>query len=106
MGLSEEQLAGLATEALTDPPFSSVQQVVIRYARQLTRMDSIDDDLYTELQRAFTLQEIMELCFTVGISNIVNRFHATFHTPLDDRTRDTLGSASPLDLPDEPKPSV
>lgn len=106
MGLSEEQLAGLAEQALTDPPFSPVEQVVIRYARQLTRLEPIDDDLYAELQRAFTLQEIMELCCTVGISNVVNRFHATFHTPLDDRTRDALGSGSPLDLPEEPRPSV
>jgi alkylhydroperoxidase family enzyme len=104
VGLSEEQLAGLASHELTEPPFSPTEQLVVRYARRLTRLEPIDDALYAELQRTFTLQEIMELCFTVGISNAVNRFHATFHTPLDDRTRDALGDTSPLRLPDQPGP--
>jgi alkylhydroperoxidase family enzyme len=105
VGLSEEQVAGLARQELTEPPFSPTEQLVIRYARRLTRLDPIDDELYAELQHAFTLQEIMELCFTVGISNAVNRFHATFHTPLDDRTRDALGDTSPLPLPEQPRPA-
>ena len=105
MGLSEEQLAGLASHELTEPPFSPTEQLVVRYARRLTRLEPIDDALYAELQQAFTLQEIMELCFTVGISNVINRFHATFHTPLDDRTRDALRDSSPLRLPEPPGPA-
>lgn len=105
MGLSEEQLASLASQELTEPPFTPVEQLVVRYARRLTRLEPIDDELYAGLQQAFTLQEIMELCFTIGISNVVNRFHATFHTPLDERTRAALGDASPLPLPDQPGPS-
>jgi alkylhydroperoxidase family enzyme len=104
VGLSEEQLAGLASQDLTEPPFTPIEQLVVRYARRLTRLEPIDE-LYTELQEAFTLQEIMELCFTIGISNAVNRFHATFHTPLDDRTRAALGDASPLPLPEPPRAS-
>jgi alkylhydroperoxidase family enzyme len=104
VGLSEAQLAGLASESLTDPPFSPVEQLVVRYALRLTRLEPIDDDLFAELQGTFTLPEIMELCCTIGISNVVNRFHATFHTPLDDRTRAALGDASPLPLPEEPAP--
>jgi alkylhydroperoxidase family enzyme len=105
VGLSEEQLAGLASQELTEPPFTPVEQLVVRYARRLTRLEPIDDELYTELQEAFTLQEIMELCFTIGLSNVINRFHATFHTPLDDRTRAALDDASPLPLPEPPRPS-
>jgi hypothetical protein len=28
----------------------------------------------------------MDLCFTVGLANLVNRFHATFHTDVDEST--------------------
>ncbi len=102
MGVSEAQLASLADPVLTDPPFSPREQVVVRYARQLTRLEPIGDDLYAELQTLFTVQEIVELCCTIGVSNVVNRFHATFHTPLDDRTREAVGPAPPLPLPEEP----
>jgi hypothetical protein len=44
----------------------------------------------------------VELCFVVGLSNLVNRFHATFHTALDDSTRDALAGDSPIALPTEP----
>jgi alkylhydroperoxidase family enzyme len=104
VGLTEAQLAGLAADELADPPFSPLEQLVVRYARRLTRLEPIDDELYAELRRSFTLQEIMELCFTIGISNVVNRFHATFHTPLDARTRAALRDGSPLPLPEEPIP--
>ena len=64
----------------------------------------IDDDLYAELRRHFTMHQLMELCVTVGISNVVHRFHATFHTPLDDRTREQVAGDAPLPLPEEPSP--
>ena len=41
---------------------------------------------------------MIELCFTVGNSGIVNRFHALFHTDLDAATIAELGE-SPLPLP-------
>jgi alkylhydroperoxidase family enzyme len=101
VGLDEEHLGAIADDA-PQPVYSEVEQAVVDYARRLTRMDPIHDALYRELRRHFTLEQIMELCFTVGVSNIINRFHATFHTPLDQRTQDALGSGSPLPLPPPP----
>ena len=65
-------------------------------------MEPIDDDLYAELERHYPTAQIMELCFTVGLSNIVNRFHATFHTDLDDDTAAEFRIGSPLPLPPLP----
>ena len=59
-------------------------------------MEPIDDDLYAELERHYPTAQIMELCFTVGLSNIVNRFHATFRTDLDDDTAAEFRIGSPL----------
>ncbi|HEV2311405.1 MAG TPA: hypothetical protein VGU73_12860 [Acidimicrobiia bacterium] len=102
VGLDEERLGAIADD-VPQPVYSDVEQVVVDYARRLTRMQPIDDALYWELRRHFTLEQVMELCFTIGVSNIINRFHATFHTPLDQRTQDALARGSPLFLPPLPR---
>jgi hypothetical protein len=44
----------------------------------------------------------MELCFTVGVANVINRFHATFLTDVDAATLEELGDAPPLPLAPHP----
>jgi alkylhydroperoxidase family enzyme len=100
VGLDEAKLAALGEEAPTS--LTEVEQVVVTYARRLTRLDPIDDALFQALQRHFSLTQIMELCFTIGVACAVNRFHATFHTPLDRRTREAMSAGAPLPLPPEP----
>ena len=101
VGLDEERLGAIANRA-PEPAYSDAEQVVVEYARRLTGMGPIDDPLYHDLRRHFTLEQVMELCFTIGVSNIINRFHATFHTPVDQRTQDALAGGSPLPLPPQP----
>ena len=102
VGLDEEHISGLSEPDLSTEVFSPIERVVVEYARRLTRLEPIDDGLYAELGRHFTLQEVMELCFTIGVASIINRFHATFHTPLDERTGAQFVDGSPLPLPDHP----
>jgi alkylhydroperoxidase family enzyme len=101
VGLDEQHLGAVADES-PQAVFTEVEQVVVDYARRLTRLEPIDDRLFGDLRRHFTVQQVMELCFTIGVANIVNRFHATFHTPLDARTREALADGSPLPLPPRP----
>ncbi len=49
-------------------------------------MEAIDDATYGALARHFTQAQIIDLCMTVGLSNMVNRFHATFLTDVDEQT--------------------
>ena len=105
VGLNEEQLAAIADDdgdGVHDDALSDVERLVVTYSRRLTRSEPIDDDLYAALREQFTLHEVMELCLIIGISGIVNRFHATFHTPLDERTREAFEGSSPLPLPPTP----
>jgi alkylhydroperoxidase family enzyme len=102
VGLSEAQLAAVGEPEPPDGSLSPVERAVVEYARLLTRGDAIDDDRYAELRRYFTLPQLMELCCTIGVANVVNRFHATFYTPLDERTRASLADGSPLGVPAEP----
>ena len=47
----------------------------------------------------------MDICLTVGLSNMVNRFHATFLTDVDDETiaeveaGDRLAGSCPIPRP-------
>ena len=102
-GLGEEQLAHLLDDPLPVDVYDDAERVAVVYARRSTRLEPIDDDLYAELERHYPTQQIMELCFTVGLSNVVNRFHATFHTDLDDETAADFRDGSPLPLPRLPE---
>lgn len=98
-GLSEEQLAHLLDDPLPAGVYTDAERVAIVYAQRSTRMEAIDDQLYASLERHYPTEQIMELCFTVGLSNVVNRFHATFHTDLDLETSEVFRAGSPLPLP-------
>jgi len=99
-GIGDEELAHLGDDPLPDGLFTDEAAAIIRYSQASTRMLPIDDDLYAALAAHFEPPQIVELCFVVGFSNLVNRFHATFHTPIDDSTMAVLGDACPLPLPD------
>lgn len=71
----------------------------MRFAQTSTRMAPISDELFGDLSDHFDAKQMIELCFTVGNSGIINRFHAMFHTDLDGDTITGLG-ASPLSLPE------
>jgi alkylhydroperoxidase family enzyme len=101
-GISEDKLAHLGDDPLPAGLYSDEELAIVRYSRTSTLMLPIDDELYESLTRHFEAPQIVELCFVVGLSNQVNRFHATFHTPLDDTTRTELADNCPLTLPDEP----
>jgi alkylhydroperoxidase family enzyme len=103
-GIDDEQLAHLGDDPLPAGLFDDERAAVVRYSQASTRMLAIDDDLYTDLQRHFDPTQIVELCFVVGFSNMVNRFHATFLTAVDDSTTAALADACPLPLPPPERP--
>ena len=98
MGLSDEKIAHLRDDPLPDGVYSPDEAAIVRFAQTSTRMAPISDELFADLSAHFDAQQMIELCFTVGNSGIVNRFHALFHTDLDAATIAELGE-SPLPLP-------
>ena|SRR2546421_3988718 len=105
MGISDEKLAHVGDDPLPDGVFEPDEAVIVRYAQTSTHMHPITDDLYGELTRYFDVQQIIELCMTVSLSNQVNRFHATFLTDLDEDMAERLGTSCPLPLPPHPAPN-
>lgn len=71
-----------------------------------TRLEPITDELYAALREHFDKKQIIETCFTVGMSNMINRLHATFHIDVDADTAELLGTACPIPLPPDPGASA
>jgi alkylhydroperoxidase family enzyme len=99
-GLTEEKLAHLGDETLPEGVYSSDEAAIVRYSQRSTRMSAIDDATYGDLAQHFDTRQLIEICFTVGLSNLVNRFHATFLTDLDRWVQDAMGSSCPLPYPE------
>ncbi len=95
-GLSEAKLGHLDDDVLPDGVYEPDEAAIVDYARRSTLMEPIDNELYGRLQEHFTTRQIMEICFTVGMSNVINRFHATFLTEVDPETGEALGPSCPL----------
>jgi alkylhydroperoxidase family enzyme len=102
VGISDEKIAHLGDDPLPDGVYEPWEAAIVRYSQASTRLRPITDALYDDLRRFFGTKEIIELCATVGLSNQVNRFHATFLTDLDPTIADALGDDCPLPLPPHP----
>jgi alkylhydroperoxidase family enzyme len=98
VGLTDGQIAHLRDDPLPDGVYTAAEAAIVRFAQTSSRMAPISDELYAELREHFDVQQLIELCFTVGNSGLVNRFHALFHTPVDGDTLVALAE-SPLPLP-------
>jgi alkylhydroperoxidase family enzyme len=99
-GLTEEKLAHLRDDPLPDGVYAADEAAIVAYSQRSTRMEAIDDATYSALAEHFDTKQIIEICFTVGLSNMVNRFHATFRTDLDSWAGDALGGSCPLSYPE------
>jgi len=101
-GISDEQLAHLGDDPLPGGVYADDEAAIVRYAQRSTRLQVIDDETYGALAAHFDTRQLIELCFTVGLANMVNRFHATFRTDLDDWAREALATECPLPYPTLP----
>jgi alkylhydroperoxidase family enzyme len=101
-------MSHLLDEPLPVGVYDPAQAAIVRYAQKSTRMLPIDERTYGDLVAHFSKQQIIDLCLTVGLSNMINRFHATFLTDVDDSTLleveagNTTPGVCPIPLPMRP----
>jgi len=76
----------LNDDPLPDGVYDAAEAAIIQYAQKSTRLEPIDNATYGALAAHFTPAQIIDITLTVGLSNMVNRFHATFQTDLDAST--------------------
>ncbi|HET7480100.1 MAG TPA: hypothetical protein VFJ72_11355 [Rubrobacteraceae bacterium] len=107
MGLTTEQLNHLGDDPLPEGVYSESEAAIVRYAQVSTSSIFINDEIYDELARHYTDEQIVEICIVVGLSNVVNRFHATFLTDVDeDTTKANAESDAHLGICTLPRPSA
>ena len=101
-GLTEDKLAHVGDDELPEGLYEPDEAAIVRYAQRSTRMQPIDEQTYSALTEHFSREQIIEICFTVGLANTINRFHATFLTEVDPQTQEVLAPSCPLAYPDLP----
>ena len=79
-------MAHLLDDPLPEGMFSPAEEAIIVFARTSTWMQPITDQIYGKLAEHFSTQQIVEISFTVGLDQLISRFHATVRTDLDDVT--------------------
>ena len=94
-------MSHLLDDPLPEGMFTPAEEAIIVYARTSTWFQPITDDIWANLREHFTEKQCMEVSFTVGLDQLVSRFHATVQTDVDAVTTDQLGSC-PVALPPAP----
>jgi alkylhydroperoxidase family enzyme len=100
-GLTEDKLRHIGDDPLPEGVYDDAERAIVEYAQRSTRMQPIDDELFGRLAAHFPKRQQMEICFTVGLSNLINRFHATFLTDVDPETGTVVGPSCPVPMPTE-----
>jgi len=108
IGLSYEKLRHLGDDPLPDGVYSSAEAAVIRYAQRSTRGLPIDASTYGALAEHFSTPQIIDICLNVGLSQMTNRFNATFLPDVDENfttsNREAYAGMAgpPLEYPPKP----
>ena len=74
LGLPEELIRATVTGRWDDPLWSPAQSALIRLCDELHETCSISDPLWTELERHFSQEQLLELIYTVGLYHTVSFF--------------------------------
>ena len=88
--MSEEKLGHLGDEESPEGVYTPAEKAIVAYARKSTLEIAVDDETYGALEEHYAREQIMEIWALVGVANMINRFHATFHTDVDEETLDAV----------------
>jgi alkylhydroperoxidase family enzyme len=105
-GLTDEQMGHLMDYPLPAEMFTPDEEAIIVFARKSALMQPIDDETYAALKAEFTVEQMMEICFIVGLDQMVSRMHALFLTDVDGKTLDQLAGSCQVKLPEIPTAEV
>ena len=102
-GISEEKLAAVMADPFPDGVYEPHEAAVVAFARASTLMQPIDDRMWSALDEHFDNEQKLEIIMTVGLDQMVSRFHAAVHTEVDDWILDQVPEQScPVRLPQRP----
>ncbi|GAC1321409.1 MAG: hypothetical protein NVSMB16_16160 [Acidimicrobiales bacterium] len=95
-------MAHVLSDPLPEGLFPPDEAAIVTLARKSTRMEPIDNDTWSSLTDHFDTKQIMEIIFTIGLDQMVSRFHAVVRTDVDGYTLDQVAESCPVPLPRPP----
>ena len=95
-------MSHLLDDPLPEGMFPPAEEAIIVFARTSTWMQPITDEIYGKLAEHFDTRQIMEISFTVGLDQLISRFHATVRTDVDGVTVDAVNACA-VPIPDQPE---
>jgi 4-carboxymuconolactone decarboxylase len=72
LGMSEEVIRATVTASWRDPIWSPSQSALVRLCDELHDTSSISDELWGELKKHFSAEQILELIYTAGVYHTVS----------------------------------
>lgn len=85
LGISDEQYRHLLSDPLPEDVYTQADMVLVEYSRTLACRESISDDLYERLAQHFSSEQIMVICFLVGMQGMITYFNRTFLVEQDEK---------------------
>ncbi len=82
-GMTDEEIALLGEVGITSTLFSEGEKAVIRFALETTKNVAASDESQAELQKAFSLNQVVEIAFVVATANFIQRIGKNFGVELE-----------------------
>ena len=95
-------MAHVMSDPFPEGLFPPDEAAIVVFARKSTLMQPIDNETWAALAEHFDVKQIMEISFTVGLNQLVSRFHAAVRTDVDGVTLDEVSNSCPVRLPPTP----
>lgn len=70
-------------EYATNPLFTELERLVLRYADEMTMRVQVEDALVRELQRRLGAEAVVQLTLSIAAANFTNRFNEALGTELE-----------------------
>ncbi len=80
--MPKEKFAALADDT-TNPLFSDLERLVIRYAEEMTEKVQGDARLVEELKKQLGAEALVQLTLSIAAANFPNRFNEALGTELE-----------------------
>lgn len=95
-------MSSLLLDPLPVGMFPPAEEAMIVFARKSALMEPIDNVTYTNLLEHYSVEQAFEICFVVGLHQMVTRMHALFMTDVDEETIGRVGGSCPVRMPKPP----
>src|SRR3989442_13557367 len=102
-GVPKEKFAALA-DYTTNPLFSDLERLVIRYAEEMTEKVQVDSRLGEELKKQLGPEALVQLTLGIAAANFTNRFNQALGTELETSSSGEDGPCHTQSSSQRPRP--